>query len=64
MSASVRVEELDDDVGNNSGSPGGSTNGTDKARIAWVEVKDIHGLYPALAEAIRNLHSLPFEING
>ena len=58
VSTSVKVEELDD-VSSSS-----SSSSSDKARIAWVEVKDIQSLYPALAEAIHNLHSLPFEING
>jgi hypothetical protein len=37
---------------------------SDKARMAWIEPKDTVAMYPALAEAIRNLHSLPYEING
>lgn len=36
----------------------------DKVRIAWIESKETSILYPALSEAIRNLHSLPYEING
>ena len=59
VSTSVKVEELDDVSSSSS-----SSSSSDKARIAWVEVKDIQSLYPALAEAIHNLHSLPFEING
>jgi hypothetical protein len=55
------VEELDD---NASAPTTTACVGTDKARIAWLEAKDIQSLYPALAEAIHNLHSLPFEING
>jgi hypothetical protein len=36
----------------------------DKVRIAWIESKETAVMYPALSEAIRNLHSLPYEING
>jgi hypothetical protein len=36
----------------------------DQVRIAWIESKETAALYPALSEAIRNLHSLPYEING
>jgi hypothetical protein len=36
----------------------------DQVRIAWIESKETAVLYPALSEAIRNLHSLPYEING
>ena len=66
VSTSVRVEELDDTESttttpSTAAAPG---VGSDKARIAWLEAKDIQSLYPALAEAIHNLHSLPFEING
>jgi hypothetical protein len=67
-SLSVRVEELDDTSSetdtNSSSNSNSKGNSNDKARIAWVEPKDVQSLYPALAEAIQNLHSLPFEING
>mmetsp|Transcript_9508 Transcript_9508/g.14313 ORF Transcript_9508/g.14313 Transcript_9508/m.14313 type:complete len:551 (+) Transcript_9508:80-1732(+) len=36
----------------------------DRARIAWVEGRDIETAYPALAEAIHNLHALTYEINA
>jgi hypothetical protein len=62
VSTSVRVEELDDT--NPSSTPQTGEAGKDKARIAWLEAKDIQSMYPALAEAIHNLHSLPFEINA
>lgn len=36
----------------------------DVVNIAWVERKDVMGMYPALAVAIQNLQALPYEING
>ena len=63
VSAAVKVEELDDNSNSNNSVPN-DLCGTDKVRMAWVEPKDIQSMYPALAEAIHNMHSLPFEING
>lgn len=62
VSTSVRVEELDEPSPTTTATAGAV--GSDKARIAWLEAKDIQSLYPALAEAIHNLHSLPFELNA
>lgn len=35
-----------------------------KIRISWLEPDSISADYPALFEAIKCLHALPFEING
>lgn len=44
--------------------PASQESMNDKVRIAWIESKETAVMYPALSEAIRNLHSLPYEING
>lgn len=59
VSTLSRYEELQETA-----PPGSQDSMNDKVRIAWIESKETSVLYPALSEAIRNLHSLPYEING
>jgi hypothetical protein len=33
-------------------------------RMAWLEVDSLGESYPALSEAVRQMHALPFELNG
>lgn len=42
----------------------GATQSTETARMSWVEREGLVELYPALAEAVGQMHMWPFEING
>ncbi len=33
-------------------------------RVAWIEIESTKSYYPALSEGIKQLHSIPFELNG
>ena len=33
-------------------------------RVAWIEISSTKALYPALSEGIKQLHGIPFELNG
>jgi hypothetical protein len=60
VSTLPRYEEIQEQAA----PPANQESMNDMVRIAWIESKETAVMYPALSEAIRNLHSLPYEING
>jgi hypothetical protein len=64
VSTLPRYEELQGQERTEPPPPASQPSTNDQVRIAWIESKETAVLYPALSEAIRNLHSLPYEING